>query len=80
MKKQLWYYNQFKRESKEEERLEIRHIEMNLQMETELGGFFFFFLPYRVGTVVFPLERIHLHVYRQELFGTVISYLQFIRV
>ena len=38
----------------------------------------FFFFPNRVGRVVFPLERIHLHVYRQELFGTVISCLQFI--
>ena len=42
-------------------------------METELV-----FFSNRVGRVVLPLERLHLHVYRQELFGTVISSLQFI--
>lgn len=40
-------------------------------METKLG-----FFPHRVGRLVPRLESLHLHVYRQELFGIVISYLQ----
>lgn len=36
MRKQLWYCNQFKGESKGQEHLEIRNNERNLQMETKL--------------------------------------------
>lgn len=44
---------------------------MNLQMETKLG-----FFPHRVGRLVPGLERLHLHVYRQELFCIGDSHLQ----
>lgn len=67
MGKLLRYYNQFKGESKEQTNLYFKNIEMSLQM----GNRTVFSLRENL-----PMYRIHLHVYRQELFCTVITYLQ----
>lgn len=49
-------YKQFEGLFKEQKRIKIRNIKTNLQIEAKLAS------------IKTPLDRIYLHVYRQELF------------
>lgn len=57
-------YKQFEGLAKEQKRIKIRNIKMNLQIEAKLAS------------IKPPLDRIYLHVYRQVLFCITTSYLQ----